>query len=98
MTATIGAIFPGQRKYYLTKYYAGSEVSTSSMWLGRGSESFGLSGPVKDSEFLNLADGLSPDGTRAVVQHQKGKEHQCGWDVTLSPPKDFGVLVALSAP
>jgi conjugative relaxase-like TrwC/TraI family protein len=52
---------------------------------------------VADKEAVtNLAKGLSPDGSRKLIQLGKGKNHQAGWDLTFSAPKSVSVAWAVA--
>lgn len=92
---SIGAMAAGQSEYYTTLsredyYLEGGEPPGS--WYGKGAEALGLRGEVTRQELECLFEGYAPDGTRPLVQLQKGKLHQPGWDLTFSAPKSVSVL------
>ena len=95
---SMSAMSGGQASYYLglareDYYLEGGEPQ--GIWFGEGAEKLGLLGEVESDQLYNLFDGLSPDGSRALVQLQKhdGKaEHRPGWDLTFSAPKSVSVL------
>lgn len=63
-------------------------------FLGSGSEIlFGESErTVQNEELRAILEGLHPDTGVSLVQEQKGKERQMGWQIVLSPPKSFSTL------
>ncbi|HWD40387.1 MAG TPA: MobF family relaxase [Fimbriimonas sp.] len=70
-------------------------------WLGSAAAALDLSGMVEDDQLYNLFKGLSPDGTRELVQiqqHEGKQNHRPGWDLTFSAPKSVSVLWSQSAP
>lgn len=73
-------------------YYLSGSYST--MWLGRGAESLGFSGPVRSAEFLKVLGGLGPRGAK-LVQNVGAKNRQAAWDLTFSLPKGPAVVWAL---
>ena len=88
----------GQEEYYLQlareDYYA-HPLEEPGRWLGKGAEILGLRERVYGPEFRNLLRGLSPHGTRPLVQNAGADDRQCGWDLTLSAPKSVSVAWAL---
>lgn len=95
---SMGAMSGDQAGYYLglareDYYLEGGEPP--GQWYGRGSDALNLSGTVEATQLYNLFDGLSPDGSKELVQIQQhfGKqEHRPGWDLTFSAPKSVSVL------
>lgn len=92
---SIGAMVAGQAKYYTTLaredyYLEGGEPPGK--WHGRGAEALGLNGTVEGTQLANLYKGMAPDGSRSLVQLQRGRMHQPGWDLTFSAPKSVSVL------
>ncbi|RYG99222.1 MAG: conjugative relaxase [Alphaproteobacteria bacterium] len=95
---SIGVMSGGQAGYYLS--LAGQDYYTlggepPGQWMGEGAEALGLLGEVEPRHLYNLFDGLSPDGSKRLVQFQKheGKQiHRPGWDLTFSAPKSVSVL------
>lgn len=88
----------GQASYYLglareDYYLQGGEPP--GQWYGQGAATLGLVGEVQPDQLYNLFSGLSPDGTKPMVQlqaHQGKAEHRPGWDLTFSAPKSVSVL------
>ncbi len=92
------AAIGGNLRYYLelasVEYYLkGGEPP--GLWFGRGAVSLGLEGTADKKDIANLAKGLSPNGKKKLIQLQKGKEHQAGWDLTFSAPKSVSVVWAV---
>jgi len=92
---SIGAMGSGQCAYYsgLARedyYLDGGEPP--GIWHGKGAAALGLDGTVGREELENLFKGFAPDGSAALVQLQRGKTHQPGWDLTFSAPKSVSVL------
>lgn len=70
-------------------------------WFGKGAERLGLTGEIRPRHFHNVFDGLTPDGSRHLVGHQRQEgreEHRPGWDMTFSAPKSVSVLWAQASP
>jgi len=67
-------------------------------WWGEGAEALGLTGDVTPEVFENLLNGLSPDGTKSLVQQQSGSEKKrlAGIDLTFSEVKSFSAAWALA--
>jgi conjugative relaxase-like TrwC/TraI family protein len=72
--------------YYLT----GS--GAVGMWYGQGAATLGYLDAVIADQLKRAFAGLSPDGSRSLVQVQAGKERQPAWDLTFSVPKSLSVL------
>lgn len=92
---SIGAMAGGQSSYYLSLaredyYLEGGEPP--GRWLGKGAERLGLVGEVGRQQLEELFEGRSPDGAGPLIQLQKGRTHQPGWDLTFSAPKSVSVL------
>lgn len=100
---SIGVMSGGQAGYYLglareDYYLEGGEPE--GVWLGEAAAVLGLPEKVEAHHLYNLFDGLSPDGSRRLVQLQKheGKhDHRPGWDLTFSAPKSVSVLWSQSS-
>src|SRR5262245_29271235 len=73
-------------------YSAGGEAL--GRWVGRGAKALGFAGVVTLAAFLNALEGRDPSGTKQLVQIQKDKCHQPGWDFCFSAPKSVSVLWA----
>lgn len=85
-------ISTGQASTYYTKedYYT-KEAGT---WSGKGAEMLGLSGKINNEQYQNLIRGLSPDGSKTLVEGSHGNEdkHRAGMDLTFSAPKSASIL------
>ena len=99
----MSAMSGGQASYYLglareDYYLEGGEPP--GIWFGKGAERLGLADQVEPNHLYNLFDGLSPDGSRSLIQNQRhdGKaEHRPGWDLTFSASKSVSVLWSQSS-
>lgn len=60
-------------------------------WWGTGAEELGLTGKVGPTEFRNILEGRSPDGTQPLVQNAKKKDRRAGFDLTFSVPKSVSI-------
>jgi conjugative relaxase-like TrwC/TraI family protein len=86
-------------------YYSEGEQITG-QWCGIGAESLGLSGKVKQGEFLSLCDNLDPNTGKLLTQRLKTTRTVTGddgeaqtianrrvfFDFTFSPPKSVSVV------
>lgn len=93
MTATLDAVTKPEyylRGDHLLTYLAGS--AKIGFWYGKGAEKLGYQGDLTAEQFCRAFAGLSPDGTRSLVQVQTGKTRQPAWDMTFSVPKGMSVL------
>jgi conjugative relaxase-like TrwC/TraI family protein len=72
-------------------YYTKS-LETPGQWSGQGATLLGLKGQVEGKQFISVLNGLSPDGTRALVQKPARGTRQTGWDLTFSAPKSVSVF------
>ena len=81
-----------RERYYLLDPHG------SIRWMGSGARALGLGAlyPVTGKAVEAILDGYTPDRMRALVQLQKGREHQPGWDATVSAPKSLSVTWAVS--
>ena len=66
------------------------------VWCGRGAAKLGLRGTVDQFAFVNLLDGVAPDGETPLLKMRPGAKHAPGWDLTFSAPKGVSVLWANS--
>lgn len=73
--------------YYTRNFYQ----SEQTRWWGRGAESLGLSGEIKNRKvFKNLCSGLSPDGS--YLGSTRGRKRtRAGLDCTFSAPKSISL-------
>jgi len=91
----------GSADYYLTLAQDDYYISASEFpgyWLGKGASQLGLKGQVHREVFRNLLDGMSPDGSRPLVQNAQKEDRQSAWDLTFSAPKSVSLLWALGPP
>ncbi|HBD7476117.1 TPA: conjugative transfer relaxase/helicase TraI [Legionella pneumophila] len=88
----------GSTNYYLNVVnYYGTD-SKSIRWLGEGSKALGLLGkPVEAQQMLALLQGTLPDGTQLGRIDKEGIHHRPGFDMTLSAPKSFSILLESGA-
>lgn len=101
---SIGAMGGGQAGYYLglareDYYLSGGEPQ--GVWFGGAVSLLGLPELVEPDHLYNLFDGLSPDGSRQLVQiqqHEGKNEHRPGWDLTFSAPKSVSALWSQCSP
>lgn len=95
---SVSGMSQGQEGYYLNLaredyYLNGGEPP--GQWYGKGAESLGLFGEVDGNALSNLFQGMSPDGSGALVQIQRRDGvavHRPGWDLTFSAPKSVSTL------
>lgn len=83
--------------YLRSEYYLGDE--TPAEWFGNGARTVGLHGEVTERELAAWMKGFTLDGKKLVATAGKEPDpetgkggHQCGWDLTFSAPKPFGVV------
>ena len=88
---SVAQLGPQAGRYYTQALEEGGE--RAGYWLGDGPRDLGLHDPVTRAAFDDLACGTLAD-VRLV--RNAGPAHFRGWDVTLSAPKSFSVLWALS--
>lgn len=100
---SISKMLSGQEAYYADlareEYFtAGGEPP--GQWWGLGAGRIGLTGVVDKSSLRNLFGGLTPDGTKPLVQlqaYRDGRKRQPGWDLTFSAPKSVSIAWALAS-
>ncbi|MFA6302177.1 MAG: conjugative transfer relaxase/helicase TraI [Legionella sp.] len=88
----------GAASYYhdVVNYYAND--SKSVRWLGEGAKVLGIHGqPVEKEQMLALLKGNLPDGTQLGRIDKDGIHHRPGFDMTLSAPKSFSILLETGA-
>lgn len=88
---SVKALGKGAAKYFTDYLHEVGE--TVSRWLGRGSEAKGLKGAVDRKA---LEEILNEGRLRGEKLLQNAGRHHPGQEVTLSTPKDFGVLYGLA--
>lgn len=84
-------------------YSAGHQVAGE--WFGLGADKLGLSGKVKEADFLALCNGLNPaDGRRLTARtntHRRTIEgrvvsnRRVFYDFTISPPKSVSIVALM---
>lgn len=88
----------GAASYYhdVVNYYAND--SKSVRWLGEGAKVLGIHGQsVEKEQMLSLLKGNLPDGTQLGRIDKDGIHHRPGFDMTLSAPKSFSILLETGA-
>lgn len=88
----------GAASYYLgvTNYYAND--SNSMRWLGDGAKALGIFGKsVEPAQMMALLKGQLPDGTQLGRIDKDGIHHRPGFDMTVTAPKSFAILLESSA-
>lgn len=88
----------GASDYYLgvVNYYQND--SQSIRWLGEGAKILGIHGQkVEKEQMLSLLKGTLPDGRQLGKIDKQGIHHRPGFDMTLSAPKSFSILLESGA-
>ena len=95
MVASVGRCYTNPLDYAQENYYTQGESFTNSEWLGKAADVQGLSGQIKEQDFLNAYSSLDPEGNPLRKQQQYKKSshryNRPGTDVTLSAPKSVSV-------
>ncbi len=95
MVASVGRCYTNPQDYAQENYYTEGESFTNSEWLGKAAKIQGLSGQIKEQDFLNAYSSLDPEGhpLRKQQQYKKSSHryNRPGTDVTLSAPKSLSV-------
>ena len=73
-------------------YYSG-EKNTIGKWGGLAAEKLGLSGEVKQKDFIALLHNQKPDGSKLNPRNDANRK--CGYDFTFSVPKSVSLAYAL---
>lgn len=81
-------------KSQLEDYYRNRDMQRG-WWDGRAVTPLKLGESVQSEQFHNIFNGLSADGSSALVQNAQSDDRKCGWDRTFSSPKAVSVLWAL---
>lgn len=84
----------GAANYYLkvVNYY--SNDANSMRWLGEGAKTLNIyNKSVEQGLMLDLLNGRLPDGTQLGKMTQAGIQHRPGFDMTVSAPKSFSILL-----
>lgn len=88
----------GAASYYLdvVNYYEND--SKSVRWLGEGAKALGIHGqPVEKAQMVALLKGSLPDGTQLGRIDKDGLHHRPGFDMTITAPKSFSILLESGA-
>lgn len=88
----------GAAAYYLdvVNYYAND--SKSIQWLGEGAKALDIHGKaIEKNQMLGLLKGMLPNGTQLGRIDKDGIHHRPGFDMTLSAPKSFSILLESGA-
>lgn len=88
----------GAAAYYLdvVNYYEND--SKSVRWLGDGAKILGIHGQaVEKEQMIALLKGILPDGTQLGRIDKDGIHHRPGFDMTLTAPKSFSILLESGA-
>ena len=88
----------GSANYYLNvvNYYAND--SKSIRWLGEGAKALSIHNQLVEKEqMLSLLEGRLPDGTQLGRIDKEGIQHRPGFDMTVSAPKSFSILLESGA-
>ncbi|CDZ79416.1 Multifunctional conjugation protein TraI [Legionella massiliensis] len=88
----------GSANYYLNvvNYYAND--SKSIRWLGEGAKALSLHNQLVEKEqMLALLEGRLPDGSQLGRIDKDGIHHRPGFDMTVSAPKSFSILLESGA-
>ena len=95
MVASVGRCYTNPLDYAQENYYTMGESFTNAEWLGKAAQVQGLSGQIKEPDFLNAYSSLDPEGNPLRKQQQYKKSshryNRPGTDVTLSAPKSVSV-------
>ena len=70
-------------------YYGKSSDTAHSEWLGKGSKSLGLDGPVSSSDFKLAISGLGPNGI--ALSPTRHPNRVPAYDLTFSAPKSISI-------
>ncbi len=88
----------GSANYYLNVVNYYSNDSKSIRWLGEGTKALSLHNqPVEKEQMLALLEGRLPDGTQLGRIDKEGIHHRPGFDMTVSAPKSFSILLESGA-
>lgn len=88
----------GSLNYYMgaANYYVND--SQAIRWLGDGAKELNLLGkPLENEQFASLLRGILPNGTQLGKIDKDGLHHRPGFDMTLSAPKSFSILLESGA-
>jgi conjugative relaxase-like TrwC/TraI family protein len=89
--------------YFSREDYYLKGADLNSRWQGKGAESLGLAGPVREEDFRALCAGrhpvtgeqiVAPKPVRNKKTGEMGEVHRAGNDFTFSAPKSVSILYA----
>ena len=93
------------REHLSSGDYYSADAQVAGEWFGLGTEKLGLSGHVKESDFLALCDGKHPTtGRRLTARANANRRTEDGrmvanrrvfYDFTISPPKSVSVVALM---
>ncbi|MEM8671127.1 MAG: MobF family relaxase [Planctomycetota bacterium] len=66
-------------------------------WWGEGAKELGLSGTVRATEFRNVLEGKSKDGSKRLVQNAGKPSRRAAFDLTFSVPKSVSIARAIGS-
>lgn len=88
----------GSANYYLNVVNYYSNDSKSIRWLGEGAKALSLHNQsIEKEQMLALLEGRLPDGTQLGRIDKEGIQHRPGFDMTVSAPKSFSILLESGA-
>ncbi|HAU1387076.1 TPA: conjugative transfer relaxase/helicase TraI [Legionella pneumophila] len=88
----------GSASYYLDAVNYYQNDSQSIRWLGAGAKALGIHGQtVEKEQMMALLSGVLPDGTQLGRIDKDGVHHRPGFDMTVSAPKSFSILLESGA-
>lgn len=89
------------REHLRTGDYYSASQQVAGEWIGQGAAKLGLSGVVKEADFLALCEGRHPETGARLTARLNGNRQEEGrsvanrrvfYDFTLSPPKSVSVV------
>ena len=94
MVASIAPMSKGIETYYTELaredyYLEGGEPPGK--WLGTAAEKLGLTGEVQKEDLSKLLAGFGRKNNK-LVRNAGSENHQVGWDMTFSAPKDVSII------
>ncbi|MBY0377853.1 MAG: conjugative relaxase, partial [Gammaproteobacteria bacterium] len=88
----------GATKYYLNVVNYYENDSKSIRWLGEGAKALAIHGELVEKELMQaLLQGMMPDGIQLGRLDKEGIQHRPGFDMTVSAPKSFSILLESGA-
>lgn len=88
----------GAANYYLNVVNYYENDSKSIRWLGEGAKALSIHGMKVEKDLMqSLLQGTMPDGTQLGRIDKEGIHHRPGFDMTVSAPKSFSILLESGA-